>query len=167
MMKSFRNAVPMLFGEEFAKLTTERLKPSQNSLQNWSRRRKFKKSYFFGYHPQNSSREAVGVGVKAAKDSSTLTRRTATTDQVKATKGRNSKKFSHLNCTCVPIDMHTEHDITLNKEGYPNQIVHSKVATEDQWVLEMVQGLSGFLSHKHQYKQNLQERCTCQPIRQT
>lgn len=61
--KSFKKAAPMLFGDEFAKLATERvdqlkaiskfLKPEQNS------------NRFFGYHPLSSSRGGHGGGNKS------------------------------------------------------------------------------------------------------
>ena len=63
--KSFKNVTPMLFGDEFAKLATERvdqlkaiskfLKPEQKS------------NRFFGYHPQNSSRGGRGGGNKSGQ----------------------------------------------------------------------------------------------------
>ena len=63
--KSFKNAAPILFGDEFVKLATERvdqlkaiskfLKPEQKS------------NCFFGYHPQNSSRGGRGGGNKSGR----------------------------------------------------------------------------------------------------
>ena len=88
------------------------------------------------------------MGTKAAKDGSTLIRRTATSDQTKATKDRNSKKFFsfklYANRHSYRISPYwvqnkrTEHDIALNREGYSsydacwlNQVVHSELAPDN------------------------------------
>ena len=55
--KSFKNAAPMLFGDEFAKLATERV-DQLKAISKFSNR-------FFGYHPQNSSRGGRGGGNKS------------------------------------------------------------------------------------------------------
>ena len=103
--KSFKNAAPTLFGDEFAKLATERV-DQLKAISKFSKPEQKKSNLYFGYNPQNSSRGGRGVGTKAAEDGSTLIQRTATSDQTKATKDRNSKKISHLNC--MPIDIHIE-----------------------------------------------------------
>ena len=99
------------------------------------------------------------MGTKAVEDGSTLIRRAETSDQAKATKDRNSKNFSHLNC--MPIDIHIESHRTGFRTSTLSMILPSiergivatvhagrirwfiqnwRLITQDQWVLEMVQG---------------------------
>ena len=90
--KSFKNAAPMLFGNEFAKLATERV-DQLKAISKFSKPEQKKSNRFSNTTPKTLPGEAAGVGTKTAKDGSTLIRRTATSDQTKATKDRNSKKF--------------------------------------------------------------------------
>ena len=91
--ESFKNAAPMLFGDEFAKLATERVDQLE-AISKFSKPEQKKSNRFFSdTTPKILPGEAAGMGIKAAEDSSTLIQRTATSDQAKATKDRNSKKI--------------------------------------------------------------------------
>ena len=61
--KSFKNAAPMLFGDEFVKLATERV-DQLKAISKFSKPEQKKSNCFFGYHPQNSSRGGRGGGNK-------------------------------------------------------------------------------------------------------
>ena len=64
--KSFKNAAPMLFGDEFAKLATERV-DQLKAISKFSKPEQKKSNRFFGYHPQNSSRGGRGGGNKSGR----------------------------------------------------------------------------------------------------
>ena len=63
--KSFKNA-PMLFGDEFAKLATERV-DQLKAISKCSKPEQKKSNRFFEYHPQNYSRGGRGGGNKSSQ----------------------------------------------------------------------------------------------------
>ena len=64
--KSFKNAAPMLFGDEFATLATERV-DQLKAISKFLKPEQKKSNCFFRYHPQNSSRGGHGGGNKSGR----------------------------------------------------------------------------------------------------
>ena len=127
--KVFRKAAPMLFGDEFAKLATERV-DQLKAISKFSKPAEQKKNRFLDPIPKIPPRVAAGVETEAAEVSFSHTRGPAALDQTKTTKDRNSRKF--FSCKlytyanrdsyrvtpyCVQ-EKYAECDLALNKEGY-------------------------------------------------
>ena len=72
MTKSFKNAAPILFGDEFAKLATERVYQLK-AISKFSKLEQKSNCFFWIPPPKTLPGEAAGVGTKAAEDGSTLT----------------------------------------------------------------------------------------------
>ena len=127
--KVFRKAAPMLFGDKFAKLATERV-DQLKAISKFSKPAEQKRNHFFGSHPRNSSTGGHGVETVAAKVGSSHTRGPAASDQTKTTKDRNSrnyfscKLYTYANRDSYRVtpycvqEKHAECDLALNKEGY-------------------------------------------------
>ena len=127
--KVFRKAAPMLFGDEFAKLETERV-DQLKVISKFPKPAEQKRNCFSDPTPEIPPRVAPGVETEATEVGSSHTRGPAASDQIKTTKDRNSRKIfsfkSYTNANkdsyrvtpyCVQ-EKHAECNLALNKGGY-------------------------------------------------
>ena len=156
--KSFKNAAPMLFGDEFAKLATERV-DQLKAISKFSKPEQKKSNRFFGYPPKLFQGRLWGWEQKRLRMVPPLFEEQQLQTKPKQPRTETVKKFSHLNC--MPIDIHIESYRTGFRTSALNMILPSierglvatvhagrirwfihnwRLITQDQWVLEMVQG---------------------------
>ena len=108
--KSFKNGVPMLFGNEFAKLATERV-DLLKAVSKFSKPEQ-KKTNHFRIPPLNSSTDGCRGGNKSGQEWFHPYSKTATIDQAKKPKQpRRGTVEKQLKIVCTCLDTYIEHTI--------------------------------------------------------
>ena len=146
--KSFKNAAPMLFGDEFAKLATERV-DQLKAISKFSKPEQKKSNRFFlDTTPKTLPGEVAGWEQKRPRTVPSLFEEQQLQTKPKQPRTETVKKFFsfklYANRHSYRISPYwvqnkrTEHDIALNKEGYSsygacrsNQVVHSELAPDN------------------------------------
>ena len=180
--KSFKKAAPMLFGDEFVKLATERV-DQLKAISKFSKPEQKKSNRFSDTTPKTLPGEAAGWEQKRPRTVPPLLEEQQLQTKPKQPRTETVKNFSHLNC--MPIDIHIESHCTGFRTNALSMILPSiergivatvhagrirwfiqnwHLITQDQWVLEMVQGFRLPLLQTP-VQSNLLQRSTCQPIR--
>ena len=104
--KSFKNAAPMLFGDEFVKLATERV-DQLKAISKFSKPEQKKSSCFFRIPPPKLFQgRPRGWEQKRPRTVPLLFKEQQLQTKPKQPRTETVKKFSHLNC--MPIDIHIE-----------------------------------------------------------